>query len=673
MKTDQLHPALREIIRVAPARLAWGAGLRAAAAIMVPLILGRALGNPGMAWAALGGFNAALVDKDGSYSGRAWHLAVVSFSSALAAVIAALLGHAPVTAIAGMAVWTTCAALGRAWGRTGQDAGTISSVTFAVSLATAATPEAALMRAVWLLAGSGWAALIGLLLWPLRRLRPAQRAVGQCYAALGAMAREVAELARAGTEGATGRAHFDGVRTALEAAWRTLPADRSPGGRSTEEEVLLLHLHGADQALGSLAAYADAVDDIPPGALRDAAADEAASLAAFFDAAGARLMTGRGAVPHPEPSRMSALRGDAPEARHLLGLAWRVREFADAAHEALEGRLPPLSAAVAARPASAEGWLAPLRGHLSLHSVLLRHALRAGIVAAAAVAVAYALRLEHGYWVTATALITLQPQRGTTLVKGLQRMGGTALGATLAIAIPHVTTDPHLQVGILGALAVCTVAMLPVNYLAYTFLITPTFVLLAEMQAGLWNLSFTRVIDTLIGGVIALAGAHLLWAPPERRRFPEHAATAAETARDYLLACLAWPRVAGEVVAARRRAAGLMLMELSASLDRARLETGRGTDLEPAETISLYLRRLVTASSAAAAHESSAETATFGTRAADALSELSAALSAGREPGEIGPLLEAPPEDADARFRLERLERPIRVLHDAAGRLAGAR
>ncbi|MFI5243101.1 MAG: FUSC family protein, partial [Gemmatimonadales bacterium] len=48
-----------------------GRGVRTAFALLVPIIVGDALGQPLFAWAALGGWLGSLADKGGSYRTRA--------------------------------------------------------------------------------------------------------------------------------------------------------------------------------------------------------------------------------------------------------------------------------------------------------------------------------------------------------------------------------------------------------------------------------------------------------------------------------------------------------------------------------------------------------------------------------------------------------------------------
>ena len=69
-----------------------------------------------------------------------------------------------------------------------------------------------------------------------------------------------------------------------------------------------------------------------------------------------------------------------------------------------------------------------------------------------------------------------------------------------------------------------SVALLPLNYAAFSVFLTPTFVLLAEASAGDWHLAGLRIVNTVIGGVLALAGSRLLWPSPEAARLPAYLA-----------------------------------------------------------------------------------------------------------------------------------------------------
>ena len=84
------------------------------------------------------------------------------------------------------------------------------------------------------------------------------------------------------------------------------------------------------------------------------------------------------------------------------------------------------------------------------------------------------------------------------------------------------------------------VALLPLNYGAYAVFGTPAFVLLAESSAGDWHLAGLRIVNTLIGGALALIGAQLLWPGEERNRLPELAATAIRANAEFLRRAVAF-------------------------------------------------------------------------------------------------------------------------------------
>src|SRR5271155_1284215 len=69
--------------------LHWRRGLRAGFSVASAMLVCRALGRP-MGWAALGGFEAVLVDNGGPYRSRMNTIAAVLFGGALCGVIGTL-------------------------------------------------------------------------------------------------------------------------------------------------------------------------------------------------------------------------------------------------------------------------------------------------------------------------------------------------------------------------------------------------------------------------------------------------------------------------------------------------------------------------------------------------------------------------------------------------------
>ena len=57
--------------------------------------------------------------------------------------------------------------------------------------------------------------------------------------------------------------------------------------------------------------------------------------------------------------------------------------------------------------------------------------------------------------------------------------------------------------------------------------------LLAEANAGDWHLAGTRILNTALGGGLALAGSRLLWPSPEVGRLPSYLAEMVRAMRGY--------------------------------------------------------------------------------------------------------------------------------------------
>jgi uncharacterized membrane protein YccC len=323
--------------------------------------------------------------------------------------------------------------------------------------------------------------------------------------------------------------------------------------------------------------------------------------------------------------------------------------------------------------------LEPLRDNLSRSSLFMRHALRVGAATGLAVWLTYHLGIERGYWVTLTALVVLQPYTGATVIKGVQRVVGTVLGGLISAAIPMVIHDPRALLVLIPLLAITTVAVLPLNYGLYAVFLTPTFVLLAEVGAGDWSLAKMRVIDTILGAGIALAGVWLLRATPERVRFPDHVADAIAALRAYLASVVGG--LGGEApatpIADLRRKTGLEIIYSEASLQRMTTETPRGErTLESAMTLITYLKRTastlnVLAAAPAVAGSGGPSILRFRDALVRSMDELDHALRESRQPTPFPTL--APPREPVPPATLEqlgRLNRAVRVLHAAVTRYA---
>ena len=700
----------------ATARPAYAAGFRASLATVIPLAAGQLLDRAGAAtWMSLGGFNAALSDRGGSYSSRAWTMLALIGASATTAMIATLVGgHLVATLVATFAV-AFVASVMRVWGNSGVSVGGASLSVYVVALAIpAAHGSDAPERAVYVLLGGLWAMAIALIVWPLRPYRPARVAIGDAYSALADYVEQLAgdAMVRHTSEWPVTfvPARTTTVRTSLERANDVLLQLRRGRPAAAERgERLLVLTESADQLFGHCVALGEALAALRGDGRIDAAHDACtAQLRAIASTArllgeGVLVERGHTAIPvqwngAPVREALQAQRSEpaASQYAHAADILDRAAQFAGAASATIQalndGRMedhpesgtPLVRSPVVEEPPEANSpWIA-LRAVLSPDSLIVRFAFRVAVVTTVAVALTELLELKRGYWVTITVIVILQPYTGVTLTRAVQRVLGTVLGGLLAAGLGAYFHDPRAILVIATVFVACCVALLPVNYAAFSVFLTPTFVLLAEASAGDWHLAGTRVTNTLLGGVLALGGARFLWPSPERTRYPSYAAAALGANSAYLDFVIAHyddtDAATGETMRRLRRAIGLATVNAEESLQRALTEAHGDTRvLAPALTFLTYTRRFTASVAAlaisrhAAEHPEAKTLEPFRASAVAALEDLSNALLDDTTPRSLPPFDVAPAASPVVAARVERLSRQLTTLHDAVVRMVSSK
>jgi uncharacterized membrane protein YccC len=706
-----LH-TIRTATTVSAARPAYAAGVRASLATIIPLAVGQYLGHAGAAtWMSLGGFNGALSDKGGSYRARAQTMAALLLAGSIAVTLGTFAqGRLLLQLILTFLVAFVCCLL-RVWGNPGISVGGAALTVYVVALAIPAEQASEIWaRAAYVVVGGLWAMAIALWVWPLRPYRPARIAISHCYSALANYVEHVVASVEAQqtTEWPVvmSSTPIATVRTALEEAGAVLvQLRRGRPGTVDRGERLLILAESADQIFAHVVALgetlrATARNDV----LHETSVELIRALAATAREIAADVLL-EGDAPRidvtwsGEPLRalMRAMPPGSvdPHYEHAAVILDRAAQFASSASVTLEvlnrGHVEgtralalPVRAPASEEVVEERALLDLLRTLLSPGSLIVRFALRVAVVTTIAVALTELLELKRGYWLTITTIVILQPYTGVTLTRAVQRVLGTVLGALLAAAFGAYFHDPRAILVLATIFVACCVALLPVNYAAFSVFLTPTFVLLAEASGGDWNLAETRVLNTLLGGALALAGARFLWPTPESARFPAYGAAALRANAEYLAVVIDLfddrGQVASEAMRAARRAVGLATVNAEESLQRALTEThGDERPLAPALTCLAYTRRF-TASVAALAiarHVSDGTTgaALVPVRATltPALEDLASALESSRVPADL-PDLDAPRTQVTmsliVKARVERLARQVATLHDAVARMA---
>lgn len=150
---------------------------------------------------------------------------------------------------------------------------------------------------------------------------------------------------------------------------------------------------------------------------------------------------------------------------------------------------------------------------LSTRATIAYAVLMAVIVGIAAWGVLALARNHQGAWLLLTLIIVLQPSAHDTFVRSLQRLGGTLLGAVIALALILAGVDSTLALVIGGIVLFAAFAVryvLKRPYWEYVTVLTPAVILLNTPGLDAMTVAEDRVAYTVIATVVALAIALII-------------------------------------------------------------------------------------------------------------------------------------------------------------------
>jgi uncharacterized membrane protein YccC len=671
----------RAATTLAPGRPALWLGLRVAAAVALPLAVAPWIDPLAATWASLSGYGIALVDRGGAYRVRARAMGSVAIGGIAAVAIGTLVSGLPMLAIALVTIACALCAFGQAFPPSGPPVGNTIAVHLIIAAFLPAHAGTTITAVAGYATGAMWALLLGLVVWPVHVYKPLRRAVS---AALRALADYTRALATRSDRDELTRMHRV-IRDRLEVARRTVVATRR--GRSRESspgERLLVIVHTADHLNGILTALEEVLDagvpDAETATIRRALAAHADALHRVADAV---LVDDTRSMPEPACAPAPALSETDGASRQVALLLSRFHvECASAVSlvDSLvtEAERPDVVVAVERTPSV----LDVIRAHLDLDSAVLRHALRVGLCVLAASTIASLYHLDHGFWITLTTFVLLQPNRSATTTRAIQRGLGTIVGALFAVGVVSTISDPLALAIIIVIAAGLGASVLALNYALYSMFVTPTFILLAELHTRDFLLIEIRIAYTLLAGVIAFVASILLWPTREDLQFDEQLARALEALERYTEAVAKAvadnaPAPSRDGVAARR-AFGVAINNAETSLDRVVAERKPSDIVEPRMTMVMLTRRLGSAINVfgstraiLAVHPHEAAISAFSNTVRARLTTLAGSLRAGRS---AGPWKPAATELADTTLvaRRDRVEQYLSQLGEAVARATSA-
>jgi uncharacterized membrane protein YccC len=578
----QLRPhLLSTLVRLEPGRPSYALGLRMAIIITVPLAVSVGIGQVGPATiVALAALNGGMADSGGAKATRWRAMTAAAVFNALALAAGTLAGNHIGSAVPLMLVVTFACAMINLYGNVAANVGFVVSILFMIGVGLPGDGAVSTQR-LWLaLVGGAWSVVVSLVVWPVRPYAAASDGVAGSFRSVAALVGTVAERARSDdhTDAIEVTAAALAARQKIAAARSVLALTRTRRrGHSARGSLLLEWLEGA----GSVGYRAEGIVTLAEMASRLPDSGEIiASTARSLDGVAAALGAMADAIEHPDagldPGPVDALETQMAELDDIMDSIRRTQPYDAVATlrpmVEVQRHLVTTTALLASDwkgtgrkrgtgaadpPAAEDGSrLAPrqelrpgdrIRGayeilvsNLTLESAVLRHALRVGGTCAVGEALVLAVHLTKGYWVLITIAVVLRPYAATTLQRTILRCGGTMLGAAIGAGILVAENQSAGLILTMFVLAMLTFSLISLNYgLGVIFLTPLVIVLISTGQPGDWGVAGHRVLNTLIGGGLALVGGYLLWPKVDRRELVDELATALEADRVHLGAVLA--------------------------------------------------------------------------------------------------------------------------------------
>lgn len=153
-----------------------------------------------------------------------------------------------------------------------------------------------------------------------------------------------------------------------------------------------------------------------------------------------------------------------------------------------------------------------LQNNLSFSSTIFRHSLRLTLTILVGIIIGHSISVEKVYWILLTIVVILRPGYGLTKQRSYERIFGTILGGLIAFGIISFVQNPY---------AISTFAVIAM-LLGFTFTQTnykvgATFVTIyvvfiyAMLTPNVRDVVQFRIMDTLVGAILAFAANYLLW------------------------------------------------------------------------------------------------------------------------------------------------------------------
>ncbi|KAA5826225.1 FUSC family protein [Algibacter amylolyticus] len=176
-----------------------------------------------------------------------------------------------------------------------------------------------------------------------------------------------------------------------------------------------------------------------------------------------------------------------------------------------------------------------LKANFSFKSPIFRHSLRLTLTMLIGFLIGYAMEMQQSYWILLTIVVIMRPSYGLTKQRTVQRLVGTLIGAAVGVGIVFLTQNTMVYAVIAALSLIIGFSILKQNYRNGAAFITLYVVFMyALIHPNVLMAIQFRVVDTLIGGVLAYAGNYLFWPAWESKNIKEFFVNSINGIADFL-------------------------------------------------------------------------------------------------------------------------------------------
>lgn len=161
--------------------------------------------------------------------------------------------------------------------------------------------------------------------------------------------------------------------------------------------------------------------------------------------------------------------------------------------------------------------------NLSVSSAAFKHALRVSLVCIIGFIISRSISGHHSYWILLTIIVILKPGFSLSKQRNYQRLIGTIGGGLIGVLILVYIPDKTVQFIFMVILMIGTYSFTRLNYVVSVIFMTPYILILFRfLGVGHLDLAEERIIDTLIGSLIAFLGIYLVFPTWEFEQIQEN-------------------------------------------------------------------------------------------------------------------------------------------------------